>query len=471
MESDRKASAGLEPDLDRLEALLPAYDRPGPRYTSYPTVPAWSERYGPGDFRRDLGARDPEGPLSLYVHVPFCRSLCHFCACNRVITRDADLPARWLGALEREVGLLRALLAGSPRVVQLHWGGGTPTHLAPGQIERVHGALAAAFHFADDAEQSIEVDPRVTTPEQVETLRRLGFRRISLGVQDVDPRVQEAVHRLQPVEQTAALVRLAREAGFASVGFDLIYGLPYQTEASFARSLDALLALVPDRIALYSYAHVTWVAKQQRGFERKDLPDARTKLRIFVLALRRFLAAGYVHVGMDHFARPDDELARALGAGSLRRNFMGYTTRAGVELLGFGPSAISELDASYAQSLRDLEPWQAAVGAGSPATFRGHRLSDDDRARRFVITRVMCQGEVRAGEFEGAFGEAFARRFSRELEALRGMARDGLVELAADGSLRVTATGRLLVRNVAMVFDAYLPAQERGERPIFSRTV
>jgi len=469
----------VEPSFEHLEALLPRYLTAGPRYTSYPTAPTWSEAYGEADLRRAL-AEAPKAPaegISLYVHVPFCRSLCHFCACNRVITRDEALPARYLDTLEREVALLAEARGGAPEVVQLHWGGGTPTHLRPDQVRRLHQAVTGAFALRrgrgdeEGAEVSIEVDPRVTTPQHVDALRECGFNRMSLGVQDTDPRVQEAIHRIQPMAMTAALVDRARKAGFRSVAFDLIYGLPFQTEASFDRTLDAVTDLAPDRIALYSYAHVTWVAKQQRGFERKDLPDAAAKLRIFLRALRRLSQAGYVHVGMDHFARPDDELVRALREGTLRRNFMGYTTRAGLELLALGPSAISELSRDFAQSHRDLGAWEAAVREGHLATLRGHRLSQDDVERRFAIARIMCRGELRDADWRAAFGTALAERFAAERERLAPMAADGLVELLPDGGLRVTPLGRLLVRNVAMAFDAYLPAQQRDGGQRFSRTV
>jgi oxygen-independent coproporphyrinogen-3 oxidase len=292
-----------------------------------------------------------------------------------------------------------------------------------------------------------------------------------MGVQDFDPRVQQAIHRHQPPVETGRLVAAARCLGFEGVSFDLIYGLPHQSEASFGRTLDAVLAMEPDRIALYGYAHVTWVAKQQRGFERHDLPDPATRLGIFVLAIRRFLAAGYAYVGMDHFAKPGDPLSRALADRTLRRDFMGYTTQAGVDLLGFGPSAISELAWSYAQSHRDLAAWDAAVLRDGVATFRGHRCSPDGRARGFVIARLMCHGELRAAEFAAAFGEGFAARFQAELDRLEPMEADGLVLREPDGSLRTTALGRLLIRNVASVFDAYLPGQRQAERPLFSRTV
>ena len=458
--------------VERLHALLPRYLEGGPRYTSYPTAPAWTGAYAAEEFREALGPTGAgEAPLSVYVHVPFCRSLCHFCACNRVITRDEALPARYLDTIEREIGAVREAIRREPTASQLHWGGGTPTHLAPEQIRRLFRAAADAFPLRPGAEVSIEVDPRVTREAHLAALRECGFQRISLGVQDFDPRVQRAIHRIQPVEVTGVLTDRARRAGFASVNFDLLYGLPFQTEASFARTLATVLALAPDRIALYGYAHVTWVAKQQRGFERQDLPGAPERVRLQVLAVRHLLAGGYVHVGMDHFARPDDELARAEHEGTLRRNFMGYTTQAGVELLGVGPSAISELRDGFAQSLRELAAWQEAVLARGLATFRGHRLTSDDRERAFVIERIMCHGGIRAPDYRARFGQDLASRFAAELARLATFEEDGLVARESDGGFRVTPLGRFFLRNVAMVFDAYLPGQRGAGRPMFSRTL
>jgi oxygen-independent coproporphyrinogen-3 oxidase len=458
-------------DLDHLVEILPRYTTDGPRYTSYPTAPVWTEAYGPDDYLADLASdADPDDGLSLYAHVPFCESLCHYCACNKVITRDHSRAARFLDVIEREIEAVRAALSSPRAVTQLHWGGGTPTWLAPNEVRRLFAAMTGAFPLLEGAEVSIEVDPRVTTEAHVEALADCGFNRISMGVQDFDPRVQEAVHRIQPAEETARLVAWSRDAGFGGVNLDLIYGLPYQTVESFDRTLDTLFAIGPDRIALYSYAHVTWKAKQQRGFERKDLPDPATKLEIMLRAIRRFLAEGYLFIGLDHFARPDDELSVALADRTLRRNFMGHTTQAGVDLLGFGPSAISELRASYAQSHRDIAGWEAAVEAHGVATMRGHHLSAEDIERRWVIGRIMCHGELRAGEYEAAFGRPFVETYRAELDALAEMEKDGLLVREPDGSLRVTPSGRLLVRNVAMVFDAYLAAQ-RASGQQFSKTV
>ncbi len=460
-------------ELDRVEEMVSRYAVDGPRYTSYPTAPVWKETYGREQFLAELGRGDidPAEGLAVYVHVPFCRSLCHFCACNKVITQKAELPVRYLDVIAREVEALREAVAVPRLTTQHHWGGGTPTHLDPEQARRLFHTVTDAFPLAAGAEVSIEVDPRVTSGEHVAALRECGFNRISMGVQDVDPRVQEAIHRIQPAEQTAALVERSRAAGFESVNFDLIYGLPYQTEETFQRTLDTVLELAPDRLALYSYAHVTWLAKQQRGFERKDLPPAQTKLRIMLGAIRRFLEAGYVFIGLDHFAKPEDELAQALRDRSLRRNFMGHTTQAGVDLLGFGPSAISELRGSYAQSQRELPAWEEAVERDGVATLRGHELSPDDVERRWIINRIMCHGELRAAEYEAAFGRPLASAYAGELAGLDPLVADGLLERDADGSLRVTPLGRLFVRNVAMAFDAYLPEQQRGGGRMFSKTV
>lgn len=464
---------GAALDLDRLLEILPRYTTEGPRYTSYPTAPVWTESYGPEALKTDLGHEDVETSdgLSIYVHVPFCESLCHYCACNKLITKDHAQAEPYLASIEREVATVRDAVRVPRMATQLHWGGGTPTWLSPDEVCRLFHAVTDAFPLREGAEVSIEVDPRVTTEGHVEALRECGFNRISMGVQDFDTRVQEAVRRIQPAEETARLAELCRAAGFESVGFDLIYGLPYQTVESFQRSLDVLFEIGPDRIALYSYAHVTWKAKQQRGFERKDLPGPAVKLEIMLTAIRRFLEQGYLFIGLDHFARPGDELANALANRTLRRNFMGHTTQAGVDLIGFGPSAISELRRSFAQSQRGVSDWQEAVARDGVATQRGHRLSQDDVERRWVIERIMCHGEVRAAEYEDCFGHAFAEAYAVELASLAPMEADDLIERAAEGGLRVTPAGRLLVRNVAMAFDAYLPEQQRTGVRMFSKTV
>ena len=460
-------------DLEHVEEILPRYAIEGPRYTSYPTAPVWKESYGVAEFRSEIGRVDiePADGLSVYVHVPFCRSLCHYCACNKVITQKTELAARYLDVIEREIETVREAVRVPRLVTQHHWGGGTPTYLEPEQLTRLFRTVSAAFPLAEAAEVSIEVDPRVTTSEHIAALRESGFNRISMGVQDFDPKVQAAIHRIQPADETAALVVESRAAGFESVNFDLIYGLPYQTVESFDRTLDTVLEISPDRLALYSYAHVTWVAKQQRGFERKHLPPADLKIRIMLHAIRRFLEAGYRFIGLDHFAKPDDELSQAVEARTLRRNFMGHTTQAGVDLLGFGPSAISELRGSYAQNQRHLGVWEDAVQDQGFATLRGHTLSEDDVERRWLIGRLMCLGEIRAEDYAKRFGRPFVEAYEAELSRLDAMVKDGLVTRTADGTLSMTSLGRLFVRNVAMVFDAYLPEQQKTGQPMFSKTV
>lgn len=463
----------MRPDPDRLLEILPRYDQAGPRYTSYPTAPAWSGELGPDEARAALArlAERADEPLSLYTHVPFCSSLCHFCACNRVITKKAELPARYLDVIERELDATREAVGASRRLGQIHLGGGTPTHLSPEQLGRLFGAIRARFDQADGAEVSIEVDPRVTDEGHMKAMVELGVTRLSMGVQDFEPRVQEAVHRIQSVDQVEQLVDWARSAQLDGVNFDLIYGLPFQTEASFDRTLDEVIRLLPDRIALYSYAHVTWVAKQQRGFERGDLPSAERKLRIMLRAIGRLLDAGYEYIGMDHFVRPEDELAVAAREGELHRNFMGYTTRPCSDLVAIGPSGISELADAYLQSARDLPDWDERVMQDGLATFRGHVLSDEDTERAWIIHSVMCRMGVSAEEYRARFGAEFAERHAHELTLLAPLEEDGLVERLADGGLRVTADGQLLLRNIAMAFDAYLPEQRRSGGRLFSQTI
>jgi len=468
-EISRPRRSGL--DLAELERILPRYVGAGPRYTSYPTVPAWQSDFGEKDHVAALQSLTGEEEIYLYAHVPFCQSLCHFCACNRVITRDPDLPERFLRTIEAELDLTRAELGHELRSGQLHWGGGTPTHLEPAQIERLFRLMTDRFPLVPRAEISIEVDPRVTTLEQLDVLAACGFNRISLGVQDTNAKTQAAVHRIQPFEQTRALTEASRARGIERVNYDLIYGLPHQTVASFEETLDDVLSERPDRIALYGYAHVTWVAKQQRGFERGDLPDPRRRIQIFLSAIRRLLDSGYRSIGMDHFALPDDELCEALDQGSLRRNFMGYTTREGVDMLAFGPSAISEISNTYIQVEKELDRWFEEIDAGRLATFKGHRLSKDDQARSWIIGRIMCEAGVRAEEVERRFGGCFLTDYAPALERLEPLQSDGLVEVSELGDVMVSPLGRVLLRHVAMAFDAYLDRSAPQPAKTFSQTI
>jgi oxygen-independent coproporphyrinogen-3 oxidase len=458
-------------DLEELKGLFPRYAIAGPRYTSYPTVPAWTKEFGPSEHVEELRALPHDRPVSVYAHVPFCKSLCHFCACNRVITKDAELVERYLRAIEREIETTHTVIGLNLPCRQLHWGGGTPTHLSPDQIERLFRVITKRFDLLPDAEISIEVDPRVTTAPQIEMLASCGFNRISLGVQDTNRKTQEAIHRIQSFEQTLWLTEVARKAGIERVNYDLIYGLPHQTVATFAETLDAVLTARPDRIALYGYAHVTWVAKQQRGFERGDLPDTARRLEIFLSAIQRLADAGYRAIGMDHFALPEDELSRALDEGTLRRNFMGYTTHEGVDLLGFGPSAISEFSNCYSQVEKSLDAWFAKIEADQFATAKGHRLSEDDLARRWIIGRIMCETGVSAAEVESRFGGNYMTDYKAAIARLQPLHDDGLINVSETGDVSARPLGTLFLRHAAMAFDAYLdPVIGRPEKA-FSQTL
>ena len=456
------------PDPDEARRLIAKYDQPGPRYTSYPTAPVFTEEFGETEYSEALGrARGDE--LSLYLHIPYCERMCSFCACNRTITQDHSVADTYLDALALEAERVAAAIGGERRSVQLSVGGGTPTFLSESQLARMCRVLDAHFPPLPDAERSIEVNPCVTSRGQLEVLAEHGFNRVSLGVQDFTPKVQQAIHRLQSIEETAKLTNDARELGYASVNFDLVYGLPFQTVETFESTLDEVIAMRPDRIAFYSYAHVTWVQKAQRGFEKKDLPSAERKVAIMLHASQRFGQAGYRFLGLDHFALPEDELCRAADSGDLRRNFMGYTTRAGVELIALGASGISELSDAYAQSVRTADEWIERMRAGGLATMRGWRMSDDDIRRKWLIQRLMCQGEVSRSRYAAVFEETLTERIPDLEDRLSAFLADGLL-IPVDGSYQVSALGRLFLRVIAMSFDAYLPGQQ-PEKPMFSRTI
>ncbi|TAJ52554.1 MAG: oxygen-independent coproporphyrinogen III oxidase [Nevskiaceae bacterium] len=443
-------------------ALIERYDRPGPRYTSYPTAAQFTESYGASDY---LGAvqrsRDSGVPLSLYVHVPFCASPCFYCGCNRIISRSRSIAAGYIERLEREIEMQAALFAGRGPVLQLHFGGGTPTFFSLPQMEQVMQALDRGFGLSrsPQREYSIEVDPRALLPDSIAGLAALGFNRISIGVQDFDPAVQEAVNRLQSYEQTEQVVLDARRHGFNSVSVDLIYGLPKQTLEGFGRTLDQVIALAPDRVSAYSYAHMPQLFKAQGQINGADLPSSQQKLGLLQLTVAKLQAAGYVYVGMDHFARPDDELARALDDGSLQRNFQGYSTRGGADLVGLGLSAISRIADSYCQNVKTLDAYYAALDTGRLPLQRGLQLSADDRLRRALIEDLMCRDRVDCQRLEHEYHIDFRSYFADALEALKPLAADGLVELG-EHELRVTAKGRFLLRAVAMPFDAHLRAAQ-----------
>jgi oxygen-independent coproporphyrinogen-3 oxidase len=450
--------------------LVRRYDRPGPRYTSYPTALEFHEGLGNAEYREHLAkAAQRAGPLSLYLHLPFCEARCLFCGCNVVVTKRRDVAERYLSFLLREIDTVARLLGRGRPVTQYHWGGGTPTYLSPEQMRRLHGAVRDRFAFDPDAEAAIEVDPRVTTTEHLDTLRELGFNRLSVGVQDFTTDVQEAIGRRQTFEQTVALVDRARALGFRSVNLDLIYGLPLQTAATFRETLDLVAGIRPERLAIYSYAHVPWLKGHQRKIPEAQLPAPSTKLELLVTAVTRLTAAGYVSIGMDHFAVPEDELARAAREGTLWRNFMGYTVRRGSDLVACGMTGIGDIDGTFFQNRRKLHEYERAVEAEGLAVERGYAPTPDDRLRRHVITALMCDFRVRREDVERRFGIRFDEAFARELEELRPLEADGLVRVDG-GGITVPESGRLFVRNVCMVFDALLKRHGK-ERPRWSRTV
>ncbi|MEZ0368449.1 MAG: oxygen-independent coproporphyrinogen III oxidase [Candidatus Sericytochromatia bacterium] len=453
--------------------LLARYAKAGPRYTSYPTAPIWSENFGSEQARSLYLSNNPacsSRPLALYFHIPFCTSMCWYCGCNVRISRNKAVSAPYLKALDQELGLMAPHLAPDREISQMHWGGGTPTFLNPEQIEQLFGIVSRRWRFAAGAELSIEVDPRVTTVEHLQALSYCGFKRLSMGVQDFNEKVQRAVHRVQGFEATSDLIAAARRLGFTSINVDLMYGLPWQTVDSFAATLGQVRALAPDRLALFHYAHVPWLKPGQKLLRPETLPDSDTKLAIFELAIDELMGQGYRYIGMDHFARPDDELAQAQQQRSLRRNFMGYTTQAGTDLYGFGVTAISEIDGHFVQNARELEDYQARVGQGELPVARGLILGPDDHLRKHVIEQLICNGHLDFDAVARRFDIDFSRTFAVELAESQALAADGLIALRP-GSLSVLPRGQILIRNVCMIWDAYLRRQAPGApSPLFSRT-
>lgn len=450
--------------------VLARLDKNGPRYTSYPTADRYHGGFGPPEYSQalaELSAR-ADAPLSLYVHIPFCESLCYYCACNKVITRHHERAARYLDALQSEMALHSQILGRGRPVSQLHFGGGTPTFLSDEELSGLMGGIRDHFRLLPDAELSIEVDPRTATPERLEHLASLGFNRLSLGVQDFDPAVQRAVHRIQPYECVRDLVHSARRLGYASINMDLIYGLPLQTAESFAHTLEQVCALRPDRIALYGYAHLPERFKPQRRIVPAELPTGETRIELLGSAISRFLDAGYDYIGMDHFALHDDTLARAKRAGLLHRNFQGYSTQPDCDLVALGVSAIGKVGGTYSQNAKSLDDYYARIEHGTFAVERGLEMSHDDLLRRDVIMAIMCQGGVEFDAIEQVHDIAFDTYFAAELQALQRLVDMGLVR-NEPGALRVTDMGWYFVRAVAMTFDRYL--RERSTQAQYSRIV
>ncbi|MFQ6675696.1 MAG: oxygen-independent coproporphyrinogen III oxidase [Fidelibacterota bacterium] len=455
----------MDVDLD----LVKKYNRPGPRYTSYPTVPHFRSSFGLEEWEAEIELNNRENgrDLSLYFHIPFCDTLCWFCACTVVITRDPNRIDEYLNLLSGEINLVRERLRPGRKVVQLHFGGGTPTSLSPPQIRRLCDKIKESFPFASDAELGCEMDPRGLTLEHLKALRAAGFNRVSMGVQDFDPAVQKAIHRFNPPDLVQKCVHWIRSEGFESLNLDLIYGLPHQTVSSFEKTLEIILGLDPDRLAVYNYAHVPWLKVHQKLIHEEDLPRPEEKLSLLKVIIETLTSRGYVYIGMDHFAKPTDELTLAQNKGTLQRNFQGYSTKAGADIYAMGMSSISQLERTYAQNFKELSTYTSRVVEGKLPVEKGFVLSRDDRIRREVIMRLMCDMSLDFRELSRGLEIDFTTYFEKELEHLSGFESDGLIVTSQDDGFKVTDTGRLFVRNIAMVFDAYLDPSETR----YSKTV
>ncbi|WP_428603270.1 oxygen-independent coproporphyrinogen III oxidase [Sedimenticola sp.] len=443
-------------DLD----LINKYDYAGPRYTSYPTAPQFHDGFGEAEYRLAAAATNEQGgPLSLYFHIPFCDTICFYCACNKIATKDRSMAATYLDRVHKEIAMQGAIFDKSRVVEQLHWGGGTPTFISHQEMQDLMRVTGEHFTLADDdtGEYSIEIDPREATAETIRTLREVGFNRLSLGVQDLDDRVQKAVNRIQSEAETMAVLEAARDNGFRSVSIDLIYGLPFQTVESFAKTLDRVIEVGPDRLSVFNYAHLPELFKPQRRINEQDLPAPQVKLDILQMAIEHLTRAGYIYIGMDHFARPDDELAVAQREGTLYRNFQGYSTHSDCDLVAMGVTSIGMVGNTYSQNERGLDQYYGCIDAGKLAVFRGIELSGDDLIRRDVITRLICNFVLDFNAVEQAWGIHFHDYFATELERLPGMVADGLIAMDKQG-IRVLPRGRLLIRNICMAFDRYLSA-------------
>jgi oxygen-independent coproporphyrinogen-3 oxidase len=453
--------------------LIKRYDIAGPRYTSYPTAVQFMEGFDAEAYQRYTTASNNElipKPLSLYVHLPFCRSLCYYCGCMKKVTRHEHQADQYLELLNKEVELQGRLFDHDREVDQLHFGGGTPTFHNDEKLGRLMAQLGEHFSLSSDdsREFSIEVDPRTVGLERLARIAELGFNRISLGVQDIDPTVQQAVNRIQDPEATLEMIEGSRELGFNSVSIDLIYGLPLQTVESFAKTIDTVVGVKPNRLAVYNYAHLPHIFRAQRMIDAKDIPSPETKLQLMELTIERLTEAGYVYIGMDHFALPDDELTIAQREGGLQRNFQGYSTRKGCDLVGLGVSSIGKVGDCYAQNQKDIPTWQSVVAEGKLPIWRGVSLTTEDRLRRSVIESIMCHGEVQFPNFEANFAIDFQDHFALELGNLAQLEKDGLITMG-DTGFSATPEGRLLLRAVAMIFDEYL--QEPASTPKFSRVI
>ncbi len=454
-------------DLD----LISKYDQSGPRYTSYPTAVQFDEGFGEEEYKQILQQSNESGsPLSLYFHIPFCDTICFYCACNKVATKDRSMAAGYLARVYEEMRMQSALIDDSRVVTQLHWGGGTPTFISHDEMRELVAKTSEYFTLLDDdsGEYSIEIDPREAQGDTIKLLRELGFNRMSLGVQDFDPRVQKAVNRIQTKNETLSVLQSARDEGFRSISIDLIYGLPFQSAESFSQTLDEILEVDPDRLSVFNYAHLPTRFMPQRRINEDELPPPQEKLDILQMTIEKLSNAGYVYVGMDHFAKPGDELVLAQEEGTLYRNFQGYSTHADCDLIGLGATSIGMVGPSYAQNMRTLDEYYQRIDSGRLAVFKGIELNKDDMIRRDVITQLICNFSLTMADIDRKWEIDFTNYFSSELENFKQMQEDGLVEIT-DNSIHVQPKGRLLIRNICMQFDAYLNSQ--AARGSFSKVI
>ena len=458
-------------DIEFDPQLIKKYDIAGPRYTSYPTAVQFTPEFTEADYRQQAALSNQSGrDLSLYFHLPFCDTICYYCACNKVITKDRSKADPYLDSLHKEIAMQGELFDSSRKVNQLHWGGGTPTFISHEQMAKLMDVTRQHFNLHDDdsGEYSIEIDPREVTRESIKLLRDIGFNRMSLGVQDFDPAVQKAVNRIQSEEQTMNALNSAREFGFKSISTDLIYGLPLQTAESFSTTLQKIIEINPDRISLFNYAHMPELFKPQRRINEADMPSAEIKLTILKLSVEQLIDAGYVYIGMDHFAKPDDELSIAQQQGKLYRNFQGYATHADCDLVGMGITSIGTIDNSFSQNVKTLDEYQTLINAGNLAVFRGVKIDLDDLIRRDVIMQLICHFDLNFATIEAKHNIDFSDYFSAEIKRLSSMKDDGLITLN-DQSITVTGKGRLLIRNICMIFDRYLSEAQSQQR--FSKAI
>jgi oxygen-independent coproporphyrinogen III oxidase len=452
-------------------ALLHKYDKPGPRYTSYPTAPIFSPEFNAGKFAAaiDETNRRNSSPISLYFHIPFCDTLCYFCGCTMLVSNNREKIAEYVQVLKKEIDLLAVKISPDRQVEQIHWGGGTPTHLTPDEIADLATHINKKFRIHPDAEVSVELDPRGLTLDHLHALRSGGFNRVSMGIQDFDDQVQQAVNRIQPEQMSQQVIDWCKSVGFSSINLDLIYGLPRQTVASFERTVNEVITISPDRIAVYSFAYVPWMKPHQKLISPTELPAPEQKLSILAMTTNKFVEAGYVYIGMDHFAKSNDSLTLARQAKSLQRNFQGYSTKADMDLFGLGMSSISHFGTYYAQNAKVLDDYYKSINAGSFATRLGYSMTKDDELRKHVIMRLMCDLVVSKPVVEKKFGISFDEYFSESIASLEPLMADGLVS-NSDDTIVISQNGRFFLRNIAMCFDAYLPAIVK-DKPMFSRTV